>query len=63
MSIWKNLSVSGSFRIQGWDDDFFGDDQMTVSQKVVVAQGQHNNLRHCSNDACSGYISYGYSMN
>ena len=53
------------FRIQVWDDDnflTFGDDQMTVSQTIVVAQGQHNNMRHCSNDACTGSITFGYSM-
>ena len=53
------------FRIQVWDDDnflTFGDDQMTVSQTIVVARGQHNNMRHCSNDACTGSITFGYSM-
>ena len=53
------------FRIQVWDDDNFllgGDDKMTVSQTIVVAQGQHNNMKHCSNHACTGYVTFGYRM-
>ena len=50
------------FRIQVWDDASFGDGKMTVSQTIVVAQGQHNNLRHCSDDRCTGYVSFGYRM-
>ena len=51
------------FRIRVWDDDnflTFGDDAMSMSQTIVVRPGVHNNIRHCTDTSCSGYVTFDY---
>ena len=58
------------FRIQVWDDDDFltlGDDQMSVSDTIVVSSGEHSNLMHysslhSSDGGSNGYVTFDYSM-
>ena len=51
------------FRIQVWDDNFVGsDDKMSVSETIVISQGEHSNFRHCLDDDCNSYVSYDYNM-
>ena len=51
------------FRIQVWDDNFVGsDDKMSVSETILIAQGEHSNFRHCLDDDCNSYVSYDYNM-
>ena len=58
--------MNGSFfRMQVWDDDNFllgGDDKMSVSETILITPGNHYNRRHCSNDACNGYVPYTYNF-
>ena len=48
------------FRIQIWDEDVGSDDEMSVSETIVVTAGERN-FRHCSDDSCNGYVSYDYT--
>ena len=51
------------FRITVWDHDRADlDDQMTMSQTVIITPGQHRNLKHCQGTGCSGYVLFDYSI-
>ena len=53
------------FRLQVWDQDGFltgNDDVMSLSQTVAVRAGLHQNLRHCTDIRCSGYVDFEYRL-
>ena len=53
------------FRIRVWDDDWIFDDQMSMSETVVIRSawsGSHSNLKHCHDTLCKGYVYYDYSI-
>ena len=61
---WKSFAESAwqFFRIRVWDEDYNADDAMSMSQTVVVESGDHYNLRHCVDTACSGYTTFEYRL-
>ena len=64
----ENLNFSNRewqfFRIQVWDDDGSVDDEMSISETVVVTPGAYTNLRHNSrlDSSTNGYVSFDYTL-
>ena len=50
------------FRIIVWDEDVIWDDQMSMSETVVISTGSHYNQKHCHDTLCNGYVYYDYSI-
>ena len=50
------------FRIRVWDEDWIWDDQMSMSETVVISTGSHSNQKHCHDTLCNGYVYYDYSI-
>ena len=52
------------FRMQVWDDVSDDDDEMSISETVVVTPGAHTNLRHNSrlDSSANGYVSFDYTL-
>ena len=48
------------FRIRVWDEDWIWDDQMSMSETVVISTGSHSNQKHCHDTLCNGYVYYDY---
>ena len=50
------------FRIRVWDDDYFWDDSMTLSETFLVERGRHFSVKHCEDTACNGYVIFDYRL-
>ena len=35
---------------------------MSLSETILIGHGEHNNMKHCLDDACNGHVSYDYVM-
>ena len=46
------------FRMKLWD----GGDEISVSETIVPSLGKHENIRHCADSSCTGYVSYDYQL-
>ena len=50
------------FRIRVWDNDFFFDDEVTMSETVPITAGYHSFKQHCIDSSCNGYLRYDYDL-
>jgi hypothetical protein len=53
------------FKIKLYDSDSgfnFGDDRMDSSTVTTITPGTHTGLRHCTSNACTGYMIYDYTF-
>ena len=65
--VWNELLLFGErnwqfFRIRVWDYDKTNDNILSMSQTVPVESGHHENMKHCENTECEGFVLYDYTI-
>ena len=63
--VWDEIILFGEqewqfFKIRAWNYDVGTDNQLTMSQTVPLEHVSHRDLKHCNNEICTRYVTFGY---
>jgi len=65
--IWNEMLFFGErnwqfFRIRLWNYDKTNDEFLSMSQTVPVLSGHHEDIKHCENSICKGFVMFDYTL-